>query len=79
MCKQRLADGKRWGERLDTNSCQRPLSQTQRAFPKEHRDDVASNTKLPFTSAPNKFEAMASHDVMVKNLRDVEYHRREPE
>ncbi len=28
-------------------------------------DRIAAMTKLPFTSAPNKFEAMAAHDAMV--------------
>jgi fumarate hydratase class II len=35
------------------------------AFAKAFADKVAELTGLPFTSAPNKFEALASHDAMV--------------
>ena len=29
-------------------------------------DEVAAYTKLPFITAPNKFEALATHDAMVE-------------
>jgi fumarate hydratase class II len=34
-------------------------------FDKAVADRIAAITKLPFTSAPNKFEALAAHDAMV--------------
>jgi fumarate hydratase class II len=35
-------------------------------FGERFAEEVAKYTKLPFISAPNKFEAMASHDAMVE-------------
>jgi fumarate hydratase class II len=35
-------------------------------FGDKFAEEVAKFTKLPFTSAPNKFEALASHDAMVE-------------
>jgi fumarate hydratase class II len=35
-------------------------------FGDKFAEEVAKVTKLPFTSAPNKFEALASHDAMVE-------------
>jgi fumarate hydratase, class II len=35
-------------------------------FAGKFAEEVAKFTKLPFTSAPNKFEALASHDAMVE-------------
>jgi fumarate hydratase class II len=36
-----------------------------KGFDKAVADKIASITKLPFTTAPNKFEALAAHDAMV--------------
>jgi fumarate hydratase class II len=36
-----------------------------RAFPKKFAGYVAALTKIPFVSAPNKFEALAAHDAYV--------------
>jgi len=38
---------------------------TKSAFAKMFADEVASYTKLPFKTAPNKFEALAAHDAFV--------------
>lgn len=35
-------------------------------FGEQFAEEVAKFTKLPFTSAPNKFEALAAHDAMVE-------------
>ncbi|MGE5084933.1 MAG: class II fumarate hydratase [Bacillota bacterium] len=35
-------------------------------FPKEAAAEIARETKLPFVSAENKFEALASHDTLVE-------------
>ncbi len=35
-------------------------------FAEKFAEEVANFTRLPFTSAPNKFEAMAAHDAMVE-------------
>ena len=35
-------------------------------FAEKFAEEVASYTKLPFVSAPNKFEALATHDAMVE-------------
>lgn len=35
-------------------------------FAKKFAEEVATLTKLPFVSAPNKFEALASHDALVE-------------
>ena len=35
-------------------------------FDKTFADEVAAYTKLPFVTAPNKFEALAAHDAMVE-------------
>ena len=35
-------------------------------FDKQFADEVARITKLPFVTAPNKFEALAAHDAMVE-------------
>ena len=35
-------------------------------FGEQFAEEVASYTKLPFSSAPNKFEALAAHDAMVE-------------
>ncbi|MGZ8998561.1 MAG: lyase family protein, partial [Allosphingosinicella sp.] len=37
-----------------------------KGFAKAFADEIARLTKLPFTSAPNKFEALASHDTLVE-------------
>jgi fumarate hydratase class II len=39
---------------------------SQPGFAERFAEEVATYTKLPFTSALNKFEAMASHDAMVE-------------
>jgi fumarate hydratase, class II len=38
---------------------------THREFAQRMADKLAAYTKLPFTSAPNKFAALASHDALV--------------
>lgn len=38
---------------------------THKDFAERFADEVAAYTKLPFTSAKNKFEALASHDALV--------------
>jgi fumarate hydratase class II len=35
-------------------------------FAEKFADEVAAYTKLPFVTAPNKFEALATHDAMVE-------------
>jgi fumarate hydratase class II len=35
-------------------------------FAEKFADEVAAHTKLPFVTAPNKFEALATHDAMVE-------------
>ncbi len=37
-----------------------------KGFAEAFADEIARLTKLPFTSAPNKFEALASHDTLVE-------------
>ena len=37
-----------------------------KGFAEEFAAEIARLTKLPFTSAPNKFEALASHDTLVE-------------
>ena len=39
---------------------------TKKGFAEEFARQLASLTKKPFVSAPNKFEAMAAHDAMVE-------------
>lgn len=39
---------------------------TKKGFAEHFASEVASITKLPFITAPNKFEALASHDAMVE-------------
>ena len=39
---------------------------SKQGFAERFADEVASFTGLPFTSAPNKFEALATHDAMVE-------------
>ena len=39
---------------------------SKQGFAEQFADEVASFTGLPFTSAPNKFEALATHDAMVE-------------
>lgn len=39
---------------------------TKIGFAEKFAEEVASITKLPFITAPNKFEALASHDAMVE-------------
>ena len=39
---------------------------THRNFPEKFADEVKALTGLPFYSAPNKFEALASHDALVQ-------------
>ncbi|MFM6929502.1 MAG: class II fumarate hydratase [Bdellovibrio sp.] len=39
---------------------------THPQFPKEAAAEIARETKLPFVSAENKFEALASHDTLVE-------------
>ena len=39
---------------------------TKKEFAKMFAAEVASYTKLPFVTAPNKFEALATHDAMVE-------------
>merc|ERR1712166_262510 len=39
---------------------------TEAGFPEKFAEEVAKITGLPFTSAKNKFEAIASHDAMVE-------------
>ncbi len=36
-----------------------------KGFAEKVAERIAAITKLPFTSAPNKFEALAAHDAMV--------------
>ncbi len=38
---------------------------TKRGFDKKFAEEVAAYTKLPFKTAPNKFEALAAHDAYV--------------
>jgi fumarate hydratase class II len=38
----------------------------KKGFAEAFAEEVASITKLPFVTAPNKFEALASHDAMVE-------------
>jgi len=40
-------------------------------FAEKFAEEVASFTKLPFTSAPNKFEALGTHDAMVEISGDL--------
>ncbi|MGB0477829.1 MAG: class II fumarate hydratase [Parvibaculales bacterium] len=39
---------------------------TKIGFAEKFADEVAAYTKLPFVTAPNKFEALATHDAMVE-------------
>ncbi|MEZ5893378.1 MAG: class II fumarate hydratase [Parvularculaceae bacterium] len=39
---------------------------SKKEFAKAFADEVAAFTKLPFVTAPNKFEALATHDAMVE-------------
>ena len=39
---------------------------THKDFAQKSADYIASETKLPFVSAPNKFEALAGHDALVE-------------
>jgi fumarate hydratase class II len=42
-----------------------------RGFDKMVAERIAAITQLPFTSAPNKFEALAAHDAMVMIANDI--------
>ncbi|NHK27859.1 class II fumarate hydratase [Parvularcula flava] len=39
---------------------------SKKGFAEKFAEEVASFTKLPFVTAPNKFEALATHDAMVE-------------
>jgi fumarate hydratase, class II len=59
-CLKRLYPLAQGGTAVGTGVNSRP------AFGERFAEEVARYTMLPFVSAPNKFEAMASHDAMVE-------------
>jgi fumarate hydratase class II len=59
-CLKRLYPLAQGGTAVGTGVNSRP------GFGERFAEEVATYTKLPFISAPNKFEAMASHDAMVE-------------
>ena len=59
-CLKRLYPLAQGGTAVGTGLNSRP------GFGDKFAEEVAKFTKLPFTSAPNKFEALASHDAMVE-------------
>ncbi len=59
-CLKRLYPLAQGGTAVGTGVNSRP------GFGERFAEEVAKYTKLPFISAPNKFEAMASHDAMVE-------------